>query len=147
MSETLIAVKNLVKEYGNGVRALDQIDLEIGRGDIFGIIGMSGAGKSTLVRCLNNLEKPTEGTVEIQGRDLSKMKGRTLRKERQKISMIFQHFNLLMQKNVLDNICFPLEIAGVKRKQAKERARELLEIVGLSDKAKSYPAQLSGGQK
>lgn len=147
MSETLIAVKNLVKEYGNGVRALDQIDLEIGRGDIFGIIGMSGAGKSTLVRCLNNLEKPTEGTVEIQERDLSKMKGRTLRKERQKISMIFQHFNLLMQKNVLDNICFPLEIAGVKRKQAKERARELLEIVGLSDKAKSYPAQLSGGQK
>ena len=147
MSETLIAVKNLVKEYGNGVRALDQIDLEIGRGDIFGIIGMSGAGKSTLVRCLNNLEKPTEGTVEIQGRELSKMKGRTLRKEREKISMIFQHFNLLMQKNVLDNICFPLEIAGVKRKQAKERARELLEIVGLSDKAKSYPAQLSGGQK
>ncbi len=147
MSETLIAVKNLVKEYGNGVRALDQIDLEIGQGDIFGIIGMSGAGKSTLVRCLNNLEKPTEGTVEIQGRELSKMKGRTLRKERQKISMIFQHFNLLMQKNVLDNICFPLEIAGVKRKQAKERARELLEIVGLSDKAKSYPAQLSGGQK
>ena len=147
MSETLIAVKNLVKEYGNGVRALDQIDLEIGRGDIFGIIGMSGAGKSTLVRCLNNLEKPTEGTVEIQGRELSKMKGRILRKERQKISMIFQHFNLLMQKNVLDNICFPLEIAGVKKKQAKERARELLEIVGLSDKAKSYPAQLSGGQK
>lgn len=147
MSETLIAVKNLVKEYGNGVRALDQIDLEIGRGDIFGIIGMSGAGKSTLVRCLNNLEKPTEGTVEIQGRELSKMKGRTLRKERQKISMIFQHFNLLMQKNVLDNICFPLEIAGVKQKQAKERARELLEIVGLSDKAKSYPVQLSGGQK
>ena len=147
MSETLIAVKNLVKEYGNGVRALDQIDLEIGRGDIFGIIGMSGAGKSTLVRCLNNLEKPTEGTVEIQGRELSKMKGRTLRKERQKISMIFQHFNLLMQKNVLDNICFPLEIAGVKKKQAKERARELLEIVGLSDKAKSYPAQLSGGQE
>ena len=147
MSETLIAVKNLVKEYGNGVRALDQIDLEIGRGDIFGIIGMSGAGKSTLVRCLNNLEKTTEGTVEIQGRELSKMKGRTLRKERQKISMIFQHFNLLMQKNVLDNICFPLEIAGVKKKQAKERARELLEIVGLSDKAKSYPAQLSGGQK
>ena len=147
MSETLIAVKNLVKEYGNGVRALDQIDLEIGRGDIFGIIGMSGAGKSTLVRCLNNLEKPTEGTVEIQGRELSKMKGHTLRKERQKITMIFQHFNLLMQKNVLDNICFPLEIAGVKKKQAKERARELLEIVGLSDKAKSYPAQLSGGQK
>ena len=147
MSETLIAVKNLVKEYGNGVRAVDQIVLEIGRGDIFGIIGMSGAGKSTLVRCLNNLEKPTEGTVEIQGRELSKMKGRTLRKERQKISMIFQHFNLLMQKNVLDNICFPLEIAGVKKKQAKERARELLEIVGLSDKAKSYPAQLSGGQK
>ena len=85
MSETLIAVKNLVKEYGNGVRALDQIDLEIGRGDIFGIIGMSGAGKSTLVRCLNNLEKPTEGTVEIQGRDLSKMKGRTSQRETENI--------------------------------------------------------------
>ena len=147
MSETLIAVKNLVKEYGNGVRALDQIDLEIGRGDIFGIIGMSGAGKSTLVRCLNNLEKPTEGTVEIQGRELSKMKGRTLRKERQKISMIFQHFNLLEQQTVLENVCFPLEIRGIPRKERREKALELLDKVGLADKANAYPAQLSGGQK
>lgn len=147
MSETLIAVKNLVKEYGNGVRALDQIDLEIGRGDIFGIIGMSGAGKSTLVRCLNNLEKPTEGTVEIQGRDLSKMKGRTLRKERQKISMIFQHFNLLMQRTALDNVCFPMEIVGISKKEARKKALEYLKIVGLEEKALSYPSQLSGGQK
>lgn len=147
MSETLIAVKNLVKEYGNGVRALDQIDLEIGRGDIFGIIGMSGAGKSTLVRCLNNLEKPTEGTVEIQGRELSKMKGRTLRKERQKISMIFQHFNLLMQRTALDNVCFPMEIVGISKKEARKKALEYLKIVGLEEKALSYPSQLSGGQK
>mgnify|MGYP000822438478 FL=1 len=148
MSSILIQDVSKTFETKDGsVQALKHVSLSIETGDIYGIIGMSGAGKSTLVRCLNNLEKPTEGTVEIQGRELSKMKGRTLRKERQKISMIFQHFNLLMQKNVLDNICFPLEIAGVKRKQAKERARELLEIVGLSDKAKSYPAQLSGGQK
>lgn len=147
MSETLIAVKNLVKEYGNGVRALDQIDLEIGRGDIFGIIGMSGAGKSTLVRCLNNLEKPTEGTVEIQGRELSKMKGCTLRKERQKISMIFQHFNLLMQRTALDNVCFPMEIVGISKKEARKKALEYLKIVGLEEKALSYPSQLSGGQK
>lgn len=147
MSETLIAVKNLVKEYGNGVRALNQIDLEIGRGDIFGIIGMSGAGKSTLVRCLNNLEKPTEGTVEIQGRELSKMKGRTLRKERQKISMIFQHFNLLMQRTALDNVCFPMEIVGISKKEARKKALEYLKIVGLEEKALSYPSQLSGGQK
>lgn len=147
MSETLIAVKNLVKEYGNGVRALDQIDLEIGQGDIFGIIGMSGAGKSTLVRCLNNLEKPTEGTVEIQGRELSKMKGRTLRKERQKISMIFQHFNLLMQRTALDNVCFPMEIVGISKKEARKKALEYLKIVGLEEKALSYPSQLSGGQK
>ena len=121
--------------------------MEIGQGDIFGIIGMSGAGKSTLVRCLNNLEKPTEGTVEIQGRELSKMKGRTLRKERQKISMIFQHFNLLMQRTALDNVCFPMEIAGIKKAEARKKALEYLKIVGLEEKALSYPSQLSGGQK
>lgn len=143
----LITVKGLEKEYGNGVKALDQINLEIEKGDIFGIIGMSGAGKSTLVRCLNYLEKPTKGTVQIKDKELSQLKGRKLRQERQKISMIFQHFNLLMQKNVIDNICFPLEIAGVKKRDAQKRAKELLEIVGLSDKGKSYPAQLSGGQK
>lgn len=144
---SLISVKNLVKQYGNGVKALDQINLEIEKGDIFGIIGMSGAGKSTLVRCLNYLERPTEGQVFVKGRELSKLRGKQLRSERQKISMIFQHFNLLMQKNVIDNICFPLEIAGVSRKQAKKRAGELLQIVGLEEKAKAYPSQLSGGQK
>ena len=124
MSSILIQDVSKTFETKDGsVQALKHVSLSIETGDIYGIIGMSGAGKSTLVRCLNNLEKPTEGTVEIQGRELSKMKGRTLRKERQKISMIFQHFNLLMQKNVLDNICFPLEIAGVKKKQAKTMAK------------------------
>ena len=145
--DALITVEGVEKDFGNQVKALDQINLEIASGDIYGIIGMSGAGKSTLVRCLNYLEKPTAGVVKIHGKDLSTLKGRQLRKERQKIAMIFQHFNLLMQKNVLDNICFPLVIAGVSKKQAKKRAVELLRIVGLADKAKAYPGQLSGGQK
>lgn len=145
--DALITVEGVEKDFGNQVKALDQINLEIASGDIYGIIGMSGAGKSTLVRCLNYLEKPTAGVVNIHGKDLSTLKGRQLRKERQKIAMIFQHFNLLMQKNVLDNICFPLVIAGVSKKQAKKRAVELLQIVGLADKAKAYPGQLSGGQK
>ena len=145
--DALITVEGVEKDFGNQVKALDQINLEIASGDIYGIIGMSGAGKSTLVRCLNYLEKPTAGVVKIHGKDLSTLKGRQLRKERQKIAMIFQHFNLLMQKNVLDNICFPLVIAGVSKKQAKKRAVELLQIVGLADKAKAYPGQLSGGQK
>lgn len=145
--DALITVEGVEKDFGNQVKALDQINLEIASGDIYGIIGMSGAGKSTLVRCLNYLEKPTAGVVKIHDKDLSTLKGRQLRKERQKIAMIFQHFNLLMQKNVLDNICFPLVIAGVSKKQAKKRAVELLQIVGLADKAKAYPGQLSGGQK
>ena len=149
--DALITVEGVEKDFGNQVKALDQINLEIASGDIYGIIGMSGAGKSTLVRCLNYLEKRTAayptGVVKIHGKDLSTLKGRQLRKERQKIAMIFQHFNLLMQKNVLDNICFPLVIAGVSKKQAKKRAVELLQIVGLADKAKAYPGQLSGGQK
>ena len=128
-------------------QALNQINLAIQEGDIFGIIGLSGAGKSTLVRCINYLEVPTEGEVRIAGRDLGKMNQKELRRQRQEIGMIFQNFNLLMQRNVLDNICFPLEIAGVKKADARKRAEELLEIVGLSDKAKSYPSQLSGGQK
>lgn len=146
MSE-IIRIRDVTKEYTNGVKALDHIMLGIEKGDIFGMIGMSGAGKSTLVRCLNFLERPTEGTVLIDGEDLSLLKEKELRRTRRNIAMIFQNFNLLMQKNVLDNVCFPLEIAGVSRKQAKIRARELLEVVGLSDKVKSYPAQLSGGQK
>ncbi|MBP3420894.1 MAG: ATP-binding cassette domain-containing protein [Lachnospiraceae bacterium] len=129
------------------VEALKDITFDIQKGDIFGIIGLSGAGKSTLVRCLNLLEKPSEGKVYINGKSLTELPLRELRIERQNIGMIFQHFNLLMQRNVVDNICFPLEIAGVKRSEAKNRALELLEMVGLSEKAEAYPSQLSGGQK
>ena len=129
------------------VEALSDINLTIEAGDIYGIIGMSGAGKSTLVRCLNYLEKPTDGQVLIEGKDLGTLSEKELRAQRSDIAMIFQHFNLLMQKSVIDNICFPLQIHGVKRKDAKARARELLKTVGLEDKEKAYPAQLSGGQK
>jgi D-methionine transport system ATP-binding protein len=108
---------------------------------------MSGAGKSTLVRCLNFLERPTDGQVLIEGKDLGTLNEKELRKQRSDIAMIFQHFNLLMQKNVIDNICFPLQIQGVKKKEARAKARELLKTVGLEEKEKAYPAQLSGGQK
>lgn len=148
--DTIIEIKALEKTFigkENVVEALKGIDLSIARGDIYGIIGMSGAGKSTLVRCLNFLERPTKGTVVIEGEDLSTLSDIKLRALRQQVSMIFQHFNLLMQRNVLDNICFPLEIAGIKRSEARKRAMELLEIVGLTEKAKAYPTQLSGGQK
>ena len=129
------------------VHALKNVSLSIESGDIYGIIGMSGAGKSTLVRCMNFLEVPTEGKVLIDGKSLSEFSPKELRKEREKIGMIFQHFNLLMQKNVLENICFPLYIQGKKKAEARAKALELLEIVGLADRAKAYPAQLSGGQK
>ncbi|MCI8539696.1 MAG: ATP-binding cassette domain-containing protein [Oscillospiraceae bacterium] len=127
--------------------ALDRISLTIQDGDIFGIVGMSGAGKSTLVRCINLLERPTSGQVRIDGQDLTAMTAGDLLKTRRSISMIFQQFNLLMQRTCLKNVCFPLEIAGVQPAKAKQRAMELLEIVGLPDKADAYPAQLSGGQK
>ena len=145
-----IEVRHLSKSFelkGETVDALKDINLSIKPGDIYGIIGMSGAGKSTLVRCLNFLERPTEGEVLVGGKDLSTLTEKELRKQRQEIAMIFQHFNLLMQKNVIDNICFPLQIQGVGKKEAKEKARELLKTVGLEDKEKAYPAQLSGGQK
>ena len=148
MSE--IEVKHITKTFeqkGIVVEALKDINLNIEAGDIYGIIGMSGAGKSTLVRCLNYLEKPTDGQVIIAGQDLGALSEKELRKQRSDIAMIFQHFNLLMQKSVLDNVCFPLLIQKVNKKEAKERARELLQIVGLSEKEKAYPAQLSGGQK
>lgn len=148
MSEILI--QNVSKTYptkdGN-VQALKNVNLSIEQGDIYGIIGMSGAGKSTLVRCINYLEEPTEGKVFIKGKELGSFSKKDLRKQREDIGMIFQHFNLLMQKSVLENICFPLYIHGKKKSEARERAKELLEIVGLSDKAKAYPEQLSGGQK
>ena len=129
------------------VVALKDINISINQGDIFGVIGMSGAGKSTLVRCVNLLERPTEGAVFFGGEDLTVMKPKELRQARRSISMIFQQFNLLMQSTCLKNICFPMEIAGVKPADAKKRALELLDIVGLPDKANAYPAQLSGGQK
>lgn len=129
------------------VKALNDVNLEVEEGDIYGIIGMSGAGKSTLVRCLNYLEVPTEGHVVVGGKDLGDLSEKELLDERKSMAMIFQHFNLLMQKNVLDNVCFPLLIQGSKKNDAKKRARELLDIVGLADKEKAYPAQLSGGQK
>ena len=129
------------------VQALNHVSLSIESGDIYGIIGMSGAGKSTLVRCMNFLEIPSEGNVLIDGKSLSEFSPKELRKEREKIGMIFQHFNLLMQKNVLENVCFPLYIQGKKKAEARAKALELLEIVGLADRAKAYPAQLSGGQK
>lgn len=148
--EPMIRVEHISKTFqvNNGqVDAVKDMSFSIAKGEIFGIIGLSGAGKSTLVRCLNLLEKPDEGNVFIDGKNLAELSQRQLRKERREIGMIFQHFNLLMQRNVLDNICFPLEIAGVSKKEAKKRAKEFLEIVGLSEKAKAYPAQLSGGQK
>lgn len=148
--ETIIQVKDVAKTFvgkDNQVEALKGINLDIHKGEIYGIIGMSGAGKSTLVRCLNFLERPTTGTILIEGKDLSSLNEKELRKTRTEIAMIFQHFNLLMQRNVVDNICFPMEITGSSKKDARKRARELLEIVGLEEKAKAYPAQLSGGQK
>ncbi len=146
----MIEVRNLSKTFvtkEQNVDALQDISLSIGAGEIYGIIGMSGAGKSTLVRCLNYLERPTAGTVEIEGKDLGAMSEKELRAQRREIAMIFQHFNLLMQKNVIDNICFPLVIAGVKKSDARKRAEELLGVVGLTEKARAYPSQLSGGQK
>lgn len=146
----MIEVQGLSKTFETDegrVEALQDITLSIEGGDIYGIIGMSGAGKSTLVRCLNFLERPTSGTVRVEGKDLGAMSEAELRMIRREISMIFQHFNLLMQKNVIDNICFPLVIGGMKKKDARKRAEELLEIVELSDKAQAYPSQLSGGQK
>ena len=145
-----IEVRQLSKVFdlkGQDFQALKDISLEIESGDIYGIIGMSGAGKSTLVRCLNFLERPTQGEVIVRGQDMASLSEAQLRKARQEMAMIFQHFNLLMQKNVIDNVCFPLRIQGVNKADAKKRAMELLEIVGLADKAKAYPAQLSGGQK
>lgn len=146
----VVELKNLSKIFeveGHKITALDNINLSIEEGEIYGIIGMSGAGKSTLVRSINYLEKPTDGKVIISGEDLGELTESQLRKKRSDIAMIFQNFNLLEQKNVLDNVCFPLEIAGVKKKDARIKAKELLGIVNLSDKEKSYPSQLSGGQK
>ena len=150
MSDPIIEIRGLRKTFGQGgaaVTALDGIDLTIEKGEIYGIIGLSGAGKSTLVRCMNLLETPTEGSVRVNGQEITALSSAQLRKARQSISMIFQGFNLLMQRNALDNICFPLELSGTPRKEAVARARELLKVVGLEDREGAYPAQLSGGQK
>ena len=146
----MIELRHLCKSYKTASRdivALEDINLKIEDGEIFGIIGLSGAGKSTLVRCINLLEKPTSGDVLLDGKNITTLSGRELLKLRQSIGMIFQGFNLLEQRNVLKNVCFPMEIAGTDRKKSRERAMELLNVVGLADRAESYPSQLSGGQK
>ncbi|MDN5331345.1 MAG: D-methionine transport system ATP-binding protein [Tepidanaerobacteraceae bacterium] len=146
----MIRIRNLTKVYTSAsgtVKALDGINLDIERGDIFGIIGLSGAGKSTLLRCINLLEKPTSGSIEIDGVEMTGLSPRELKEMRKKIGMIFQHFNLLSSRTVRGNVAFPLEIAGFDRKTIDEKVDELLELVGLTDKAKSFPSQLSGGQK
>ncbi len=149
-SKPIIRLEHITKSFKikkNTVHALKDISITVNKGDIYGIIGMSGAGKSTLVRCINFLEQPTSGEVFINDIALSKLSNKELLKVRAQIGMIFQGFNLLMQRTVLDNVCFPLEIAKVPKKEAKEKALALLKMVGLEEKANSYPAQLSGGQQ
>ena len=148
----MIELKHLSKTFetaGGRVDALKDVSLTIPDGDVYGIIGMSGAGKSTLVRCINMLERPTAGEVIVNGKRLDTMSPAQLRAARHDITMIFQRFNLLMQRNCLDNVCFPMELSGLRgeKKWREQRALELLDIVGLKDKAKAYPAQLSGGQQ
>lgn len=146
----MIQIEHLSKSFKTAdgtVEALKDITLTVPDGEIFGIIGMSGAGKSTLVRCINMLERPTEGKVIIDGCDIGALPAERLREIRRSITMIFQGFNLLMQRNCLKNVCFPMELAGVPAREAETRAKELLELVGLGDKLKAYPAQLSGGQQ
>ena len=148
--DAIVRIRSLNKTFtgrAGKVTALDGIDLDIRRGEIFGIIGLSGAGKSTLVRCINFLEKPTAGTVTVDGQELGSLSKKQLLEARRSMGMIFQQFNLLQQRTALQNICFPLEIAGTSKADAEKRAKELLEIVGLSDRAGNYPSQLSGGQQ
>ena len=146
----MIEISDLTKIYKtphHDVLALDQVSLKVNKGEIFGIIGLSGAGKSTLIRCINMLEKPTNGSITVDGQVITSLAKKDLRQSRQKIGMIFQQFNLLSSRNVFDNIMFPLEISKVPTNEARQRVDELLEIVGLTDKARVYPDQLSGGQK
>lgn len=146
----MISIKKVRKLFPSkqGVlTAVDNVNIEIKEGEIFGVIGYSGAGKSTLIRMLNGLEIPTEGTITVAGREVSKIKGKELRKARQEIGMIFQHFNLLWSRTVAENISFPLEIAGVKNPEREKRVKELVKLVGLEGRENAYPSQLSGGQK
>ena len=143
MSESIIQIRNLTKTFGQGadaVHALEDINLDIQQGEIFGIIGLSGAGKSTLVRCMNLLERPTSGTVVVDGKEMTALSEKELRLARRNITMIFQSFNLLMQRTCLKNVCFPMELAGISPAQAKARAAELLDLVGLGEKADAYPS-------
>ena len=148
--EIMIRLKGITKAFPQKKGALEVlhgIDLDIEKGEIFGIIGLSGAGKSTLVRCINLLERPTEGQVYLDGQELTCLSEKDLRQARRSMGMIFQQFHLLMQRTAMENVCFPMEIAGVKKAEAREKAKELLELVGLGDRMESYPSQLSGGQK
>jgi len=146
----MIELKNVSKVFSDGTQeivAVDDVSLHIDEGEIFGIIGYSGAGKSTLVRTLNGLEQPTSGSITVAGKELSHLSGKQLRQSRQKIGMIFQHFNILWSRTVVENIMFPLEIAGVPKKERLERAQELVRLVGLAGREGAYPSELSGGQK
>ena len=142
----MITLKNVTKIYPNGVKALEDVNLQINSGEIFGIIGLSGAGKSTLVRCINLLEAPTFGEIIIDEKNVSNLNKKDLLRMRKKIGMVFQNYNLLQQRNVFKNVRLPLEINHINNKESEKRVRELLELVGLSDKANSYPSELSGGQ-
>ncbi|MDO4543239.1 MAG: ATP-binding cassette domain-containing protein [Clostridia bacterium] len=144
--DEIIKIENLKKSFGS-LTVLDGVSLSIGRGEIFGVIGLSGAGKSTLIRCINRLEKPDGGRIVVDGQDLALLSPSELQRARRKMGMIFQQFNLLSQRTVLKNVRFPLELEGISRESANARARELLELVGLSDKENAYPALLSGGQQ
>ncbi len=148
--ETMIRLENIKKRFqtkGGELEVLHGVSADIKKGEVFGIIGLSGAGKSTLVRCINLLERPTGGKVWLDGVELTALNEKDLREQRRHMGMIFQQFHLLMQKTALENVCFPLLISGTPKAQAKERAKELLELVGLADRMDSYPSQLSGGQK
>lgn len=146
----MIRLEHITKTYvnaGKKFNAADDVSLEIGKGEIFGIIGFSGAGKSTLVRCINLLERPDSGKVLIDGKDITSLRGAELRRQRKKIGMIFQHFNLFASRTVLQNVIFPIRYSGKSRAELKAKAMELLELVGIADKAGAYPSELSGGQK
>ena len=142
----LLHVSGVTRRFG-ATTALDGVSFTLDRGQVLGIIGRSGAGKSTLIRCLNGLERPDSGTVDIDGRDITRLPERAMQRERQRIGMIFQHFNLLSARTVAENVALPLKLAGVARAARRGRAAELLDLVGLADKADVYPATLSGGQK
>ncbi len=146
----MIALQNISKVFGSGrqqVQAVQDVSLTIGKGEIFGIIGFSGAGKSTLVRCINLLERPTSGTVTVDGQELTALPAKQLRQMRKKIGMIFQHFNLMPSRTVAGNVAFPLRGSGLSEKEMAAKVQRLLELVGIGDKANAYPSQLSGGQK